>query len=289
MVIPSALYRKMGVNTQHLKVILNAKLIMDDRRPNTFQQIQRNTNNKPARFATIGTMLLSALMGLVFLVSFTVGRSYETKLTIYFSFYVTILASILIADFTSVLIDIRDNFIILPKPVNDKTFVVSRLLHIFIHVCKLVIPMILPAIVFILINRGITGITAFIFVILMVTLFTIFLINACYILILKITTPSKFQTIISYIQIAFAIVFFACYQLVPRLIDTAALSQYELSEHANIIFLPTYWFAGAWQQLYSWNSTLQLWIYLVLTIFVPLLSIWIVIKYLHHHSTGSFQ
>src|SRR4051794_16456894 len=108
--LPSAIYRKMGVNTQHLKVILNAKLTMDDRRPNTFQQIQRKRNNKPINLATLGTMLWSAVMGSVFLLSFMFGKSYETKFTIYFSFYVTILASILIADFTSVLIDIRDNF-----------------------------------------------------------------------------------------------------------------------------------------------------------------------------------
>jgi ABC-2 type transport system permease protein len=277
--LPSALYRKIGVNTQHLGVILNAKLIMDDRRPNTFQQIQRKRNNKPVSTATLGTMLWSAFMGLIFLLSFMFGKSYETKFTIYFSFYVTVLASILIADFTSVLIDIRDNFIILPKPVNDKTFVVSRLLHIFIHVCKMVIPMILPAVVYLIINKSIFSIIPFLFVTLMATLFTIFLINACYILILKIISPSKFQTIISYIQIVFAIVFYAGYQLVPRLIDTTSLSQYELSERSWIVFLPSYWFAGAWQQLYIWNNTFKLWMCLALTIVVPLSSIWIVIKY----------
>jgi hypothetical protein len=45
------------------------------------------------------------------------------------------------------------------------------------------------------------------------------------------------------------------------------------------MFLPTYWFAGAWQQLYTWNGSLQLWACLALTIIVPLFSIWIVIKY----------
>jgi hypothetical protein len=63
------------------------------------------------------------------------------------------------------------------------------------------------------------------------------------------------------------------------LIDEVAISKYELSEHSGIIFLPTYWFAGAWQQLYGWNNTFQLWICLALTIVIPLLSIWLVIKY----------
>src|SRR5262245_44440682 len=96
--LPSGLYRKMGINTEHLKVILNAKLIMDDRRPNTFQQIQTKKSNRPINSATLGTMLLALIMGLIFLTSFMIGETYETKLTIYFSFYITILASILIAD-----------------------------------------------------------------------------------------------------------------------------------------------------------------------------------------------
>jgi hypothetical protein len=139
--------------------------------------------------------------------------------------------------------------------------------------------MILPAIVFLILNKGVISIIPFLFVTLMATLFIIFLINACYILILKLTTPSKFQSIISYIQIAFAILFYAGYQLVPRLMDEISISQYEISEYAGIILLPTYWFAGAWQQLYGWDNTLQLWLCLTLTIMVPLLSIWIVIKY----------
>lgn len=276
---PSFLYKRMGVDTRHLKVILSAKLMMDDRRPNTFQQIQRKKNNKPVSYATIGTMILSAVMGLVFLASFLAGKTYETKFTIYFSFYVTVLASILIADFTNVLIDIRDNYIILPKPVTDKTFVVSRLLHIFIHVCKIVIPMILPAVVFLMINKNILSILPFLFVTLMATLFTVFLINSIYIIILKITTPARFQAIITYIQIIFAIVFYAGYQLVPRLIGSSFLSKFELSERKGIIFLPTYWFAGAWQQLYGWNNSFRLWICVILTIAVPAFSIWVVIKY----------
>jgi len=269
----------MGINTHHLEVILHAKLTMDDRRPNSFQQVQRRKNNKPISTATLGTMVLSAFMGLIFLVSFFVGNTYETKFTLYYSFYVAILASILIADFTSVLIDIRDNFIILPKPVSDQTFVASRLLHIFIHVCKLVLPMIIPCAVYIVINIGALALVPFLFVTLLATLFTIFLINACYILILKFTTPARFQSIISYIQIAFAVVFYASYQLVPRLINTTVLNKYEISNYKGIMFLPTFWFGGAWQQLYSWDGGLRSWLCLALTIIVPLLSIWIVIKY----------
>lgn len=276
--LPAGLYRKLGVDTNHLKAILTTKLIMDDRRPNTFQQIQKK-NTKPINFATLLTMLWSLIMGAVFLVSFYVGKNHITHFTVYFTFYVTILASILIADFTSVLIDIRDNYIILPKPVTDRTFVVSRLLHIFIHVCKLVIPMVLPGAVMVMYNTGITGLLLFLFIVLLATLFTIFLINACYIIILKVTTPVRFKNIISYIQIIFAVIFYAGFQLAPRMIDSDVLKSYDISDRNGIMALPTYWFAGAWQQLYAWDNTVKLWLCLALTLIVPVTSMWVVVKF----------
>ncbi|WP_153800274.1 hypothetical protein [Foetidibacter luteolus] len=277
--LPAPLYNKMGVNSRHLKAILGAKLTMDDRRPNTFQQLQRNRDSKPVKLATLVTMLWSALMGAFFLVSFRFGSNNETQLTTYFIFYIAILASVLIADFTSVLIDIRDNYIILPRPVSDKTFVLARLLHIAIHVCKMVLPMLLPGAIYMGLNYNAGGVAAFLLMAFMATLFTIFLINACYIFILKITTPEKFRNIISYIQIFFAVVFYAGFQLAPRLINMAALQGFDINQHQAAWLLPPYWFAGAWQQLYSFSGNARLLTCLALAIAVPPASTWVVIKY----------
>jgi hypothetical protein len=173
---------------------------MDDRRPNSIHQTRQKKQVKPISFATLGLMLFSVILGSIFLVSFAVGNDDITKLTIYFSFYIFVLASTLISDFTSVLIDVRDNMIILPKPINDKTFVLARLLHIIIHVSKIVIPMSLPGMILVGVVHGAGGLFPFIFLILSATLFTIFLINAMYILILRVTTPQKFKSIISYFR-----------------------------------------------------------------------------------------
>ena len=279
LLLPSALYRNMGVNIPHLKAILTTKLIMDDRRPNTIQQTQRKKQQKPVNSATLGTMFFSAILGATFLLSFTVGKDYLTQFTIYFTFYIFVLATTLITDFTSVLIDVRDNLIILPKPVNDKTFVLARLLHIIIHVSKLMLPMGLPGMIWIGIKEGIPGLLPFIFLILAATLFTIFLINALYLFILKITTPEKFKNIISYFQIFFAIFIYAGYQLVPRLVSKAALSDYSISSSQWAWLAPSYWFAGSWQFLRSFNFNSPLFICFILSIVVPVGSVWIVIKY----------
>ena len=214
--LPKKLYAGAGVNTVQLQSILSVKLMMDDRRPNTFQQTQQRKKEKQVSTATLGTMLVSAILGLMFLLVFGIGQNVVTQLTLYFSMFIFMLASTLIADFTSVLIDIRDNFIIMPKPVNDRTVVVARLLHIFIHICKLILPMTLPAFIYIIVKFGSAASLPFVLMVLLATMFTIFLINMVYIIILRITTPEKFKSIISYIQIAFAIIIYRIRYLILK-------------------------------------------------------------------------
>lgn len=279
LLLPSGLYRRMGVDIRHLKAILTAKLMMDDRRPNPIQQAKRTKSNKPVTAATLGIIFFTTIMGCVFLVSFAVGKDYITRLTIYFSFYIFVLASTLITDFTSVLIDIRDNMIILPKPINDKTFLLARLLHIMIHVSKMVLPLSIPAMIYMGIKEGMAGIFPFILLVPAATLFTIFLINALYVFILKVTTPEKFKNIISYFQIFFAIFFYGGYQLVPRLISKAALENHTVTSSAWACLTPPYWFAGSWTFLRYLDFSFPLPIYFLLSIALPAVSVWVVIKY----------
>jgi ABC-2 type transport system permease protein len=249
LLLPQQLYWRMGVNTNHLRAILATKLLMDDRRVPPMQQVQRKKKQRLPRFATIGTMFFSAIVGMLFLFAFSVGADYITQLGLYFSFYIFLLAAMLITDFTTVLIDVRDNLIILPKPVNDRTFLLARLLHIVTHVSKLVLPMSIPGMVYLGINEGAMGLLAFLLLVICATLFTVFLINAVYVVILQLTTPEKFKNIISYFQIIFAIVVYGAYQLLPRMFSAAFFNGYSLSHSRVAWLLPPYWFAAAWQYL----------------------------------------
>jgi ABC-2 type transport system permease protein len=278
--VASPLYKKMGVNLHQLRAILHTKLTMDDRRVSTLAQTSQRKRKKPVNMATIGTMFLSAVMGVLFLYTFSIGSERTTQLTFYFSMFFFMLASTLISDFTSVLIDARDTFIILPKPVNDKTFLVARLLHIFIHVCKIVLPMTLPGIIYLVIQDGILSGLVFLAVVLLVTIFAIFIINAVYILILKVTTPNRFRTIISYFQIFFAIAIYAGYQIFPRIIGRYDLEKFSFSPNSSIVYFPFYWFASAWKVLYTFHGNLTSFITAFLGISVPVISLYVVIKYL---------
>lgn len=278
--LPSAAYRIMGVNTKQLRSILQTKLTIDDRRPNTLQQTSYRKKDKPVTAATIGTMIVSALMGLLYLLAFSVGSNMITHLTVYFTFFFFMLSATLISDFTSVLIDVRDNFIILPKPVNDRTLMAARLLHIFIHICKLVLPMSIGGIVYMANETGLAGVLVFAVMLLFVTVFSIFFINALYILILRITTPARFQSIISYVQIFLAIAMYASYQILPSMLDEAGFQEFNIQSYPWSGAYPVYWFAACWKVLSTASGSTGEIIAASAGLLLPLLSLWLVIRYL---------
>jgi hypothetical protein len=141
-------------------------------------------------------------------------------------------------------------------------------------------PMSLPALVYLIYNYGIWGGCCFLLSLLLLTLFTIFFINALYIVILKITTPQRFQSIISYVQVIFAITIYASYQIIPRMMGKFENMNLDITSKPFIIYFPLYWFAGGWNFLYRFQGSLQESAAFVLSIIVPLVSVWVVIKYL---------
>lgn len=279
---PKRIYQKAGIDVPKLKSILVYKLLMDDRNPTSIQNLRnKNKTQKkdPSNISYIN-MFLNLVTGAFFMLVFLIGENHIIHLTLYFSIFIIFLSMMLISNFTSVLIDVRDNYIILPKPVNGETVVLARLLHIFIYMCKTILPLSIPAIVFISINENIiAGLLLFIIVI-FATLFSIFLISAVYIFILKITTPEKFKNIISYIQIVFAILIYAAYQLVPRLISKIGFENIDLDNIKWVILMPSYWFACLFNGIFTLNASKIEIIAALLGILVPILSIYLVIKYL---------
>ncbi len=275
------LYIKLGANLPQLKAILTYKLMMDDRRPNTFTQMrQQKKKDAIVSGQTLRTIFLSAVMGLLYLLAFLYSSDITSSLFIYFSMYMFMLASSLITDFTSVLIDIRDNFIIMPKPVSDRTVVLARLLHILIHVSKLVLPMAVPGIVFMVVSHGVWGGLVFLMMVIMATLFTIFIVNALYIIILRFTSATKFQNIIATFQIGFSIALSAFYQIGPRIVGNAKLGVINPQESMGILVAPPYWFAACWSTITGNNSGAIFYVLTAVALLLPLISIWVVVKYL---------
>jgi len=253
------LWLRLGVDVPQLLAILDVKLKMDDRRPNAYTHM-RQAKKKAQKNGSLAVMLVSFLMGVFYLIVFTVASNHLMQLFLWFSVFMVMLSITLISDFTSVLIDVKDNFVILPKPVNDKTVVVSRILHIMVHVSKIVVPLMLPAFVWLAVTQGL-AVLWFALLVFLLSIFSIFLINAVYLVALKLTTPARFKEILNYIQIIFSIIIFATYYLVPRLTRDLNLDDIDLRVLPWVNLVPTFWFAAAYTTVADGVYTLPMLLY----------------------------
>ena len=276
---PSALYRQWGIDTNQLALILRTKLTMDDRRPNTFQQTRAHQKKEGISNAMLGTMVMALVMGLVNLIVFAFGKDDITHLSFFFLAFMFLLASILITDFTSVLIDVRDNMILLPRPVNDRTILMAKLLHIIVHLNRVILPMSIPVIIYMVVEKDWWAAFSIFILIMLACFFAIFLVNAVYLMVLKMMSPEKFKSFIAWFQVGFVIFLYGGYQVFLRLTDRSDFQEFSLANNIPARFFPPYWFARAWTTMNGAGGTMG-WLWVVLILVASLGSIWAVIRYL---------
>lgn len=270
-------WRRLGVDVEQLRAILEVKLKMDDRRPSAYTQA-RQQKKKEIKNGSWGVIIMSFVMGIFYLYAFFIAKDHFLQMLIWFSLFMMMMSTTLIADFTSVLIDVKDNFVILPKPVNDKTVVVSRMMHIVIHISKIVVPMMLPVLVYLFFETGAISALWFVVLALLLCIFSIFLINAVYLIALQLTTPEKFKEILNWIQMGLSVLLFGIVYLAPRVMKDVNLAEVKLSDHTWLNLVPLTWFAAAWQAVTDGIYTPQFLIFIALSFIVPFVSLWLVIK-----------
>lgn len=274
----SSLWKRLGADVDQLGAILETKLIIDDRRP--ISNFKKHQGNKEVKNSSLTLVLLSLLFGLVSLVSF-MAPDYLFGMIIYYMSFTTLLCMTLISDFSSVLIDVKDNFIILPKPVSSRTLLLSRLLHIAIHLSKMVIPMSLPGIVYMAVVTGPLGALAMVLTQFLATSLCIFVINALYLLILKFTTMERFKDVISNIQVVFSVFVFALFYLGPRMVGDIKITGADILAKRYFYALPQLWFASLWNSLvYPHAQPRIVWVLGALGLVMPFVCVWLVIRYL---------
>jgi ABC-2 type transport system permease protein len=277
----SPIWKRLGVNPEHLDAILFVKLTMDDRRPNVYNRARQKKQKSEVSNSTWVTVLMSGFMGAVLLFVFKVCTDDMSGLSLFFLMFMVMLSITLMADFSHVLIDVKDNYIILPKPVNAQTVLMARLLHILIHLSKMVIPMSLPALIYMSIHAGIVGGLLYLLDVILATLICILLINAVYLIILKFTTAERFKDIIGGVQIAFSIVLFTLYMVVPQIMGSINISESSFLDKPYLYAAPPLWLASLWEVLrHPVGQPAVLWAMAAAALVLSPLSIWIVVRYL---------
>jgi len=271
---------KMGVDTDQLMLILGLKLMMDNRRPKGVFGRSSNKQIKAGGMQWL-TNIMTVIMGLLIGSVLWLSDAPYIAQTLYFVIFMFLMSLTMISDFTTVLIDVRDHYILLPRPVNDRTVAVSRILHISIYVLKLALLQALPALIFIGIKDGPLAVPLFFVQVLQVTFVSILMVNMVYLILMKLVSPQKFKDVISYFQIGFSIVIFATYYLLPKLINVSMLANISLLSHWWAYLLPPLWISALNELLIHPERSGAITAIMALAgLILPLVGLWLVAKVL---------
>ena len=262
-----------GADFTQLQAILKAKLTADFRRkPASMGGSKSNSFGLQIFFF--------ALMGLVIGIIIFSVKNILLCMTINFAFMIVMLTITFISEFTSVLFDQRDNYILLPRPINSRTILLARVIHIASYLGIIALPLSLFSTIFCFICYGWAGGLAYFVGILLCTLFTIFLANSFYLIMMKITSGEKFKDVIVYFQVFMAIMLFAGYQLLPRIFDSALVQSATIIIDWWTFLIPPVWLAGIVDWVSTPDAPLSSAMLGILGVVIPFVGLWIMVRFL---------
>jgi ABC-2 type transport system permease protein len=270
-------FLKKDVDFERLKIITETKLLMDRRR---VRVTMKQRSNKEPKNQLLMTQIVYAVFGLMigFLI-FKFNDNIRISMIFLHSYMLFMMAMTLITDFSSVMLDTADNQIILPRPVTSKTIFVARLVHILVYLLQFTVALAAFPIIFTFIVFGPLVGFATIGTLLLTVAFAVFLTYLLYALILRFSSEEKIKDIISWFQIFMTVFFAVGYQVLPRLINFDALKA-TIDIHWYSYLLPPVWMALTLEGISTLHFDGIHLIMLALTIVAPIITFWIMIKFL---------
>jgi hypothetical protein len=175
-------------------------------------------------------------------------QSVMLNFTIAYAVIMVMLATTLISEFTSVLFDHRDNQIILVRPVNNRTLLLSRLLHVQFYVMYIALALSAISTIVTIFKYGALTALFYLVGVLLCTWIALLFTTLFYFLISKFVSGERFKDIITYVQIFLAVVIMGGYQLLPRMMEVENITNFTMNIYVYTYFIPPAWLA-AWVQL----------------------------------------
>jgi ABC-2 type transport system permease protein len=229
----------LGGDFVQVEILLRTKLTLDFRNaPSAFQTSGRKKQTLMTQFffyAIYGLLLAAVVYSL---------NDLLLGLSIFFSVMVVLLAMTIISEFTTVIFDTRDNYILLPRPVNNRTLLLSRLLHIQFYMGYIALALSLFTAVVVAIKFHAIPLLLFLLSVGLSTWLTLIFTTFVYFMISKVVEGEKFKDIVTYAQVIMGILIFAGYQLLPRIMDANLLNNAVMKIHWWTYLFPPSWLAA---------------------------------------------
>lgn len=268
-------FEKSGVDYPVMRKILQVKLTMDGRRVPTLSN--KGAKEKEGNNNFIRSLWIYALTG-VFMIPFILMKNnYMFQMSIVFGIFVFMVMLLLISDFSSVLLDLRDKNTIMSKPVSNKTISTAKIIHIgvylfFITAALAGIPLIVS-----LVAHGIFFFLIFLVEIIFADVFVVAFTALIYLLVLRVFDGEKLKDVINYVQVAMILVITVGYQLVGQLFSFRLADITFTQAWWQFLLLPV-WFGAPFEVFLKGSTESSYLVLSGLAVAVPLISIMLYIR-----------
>lgn len=237
------IYESLGVDYDILHMILQIKLIMDGRRVSSVLVNNRKSTENESKnnymYLLAFNVFISIFIGLIM----ASGMSALININIVIGANLFMMVSFMISDFSAVLLDVKEKNILLPKPIDSKTFNAAKLTHICIYLIGISLSLnLIPTIIGTL-KYGVIFFPIFVIENILLTLIVIVITALLYTLVLKFFDGEKLKDVINYFQILLAFLFTFGYQLFSRVFRFEGMKTEYVPKvwHALV---PSMWFAA---------------------------------------------
>lgn len=271
------LFERFGVDYDIMRKILQVKLILDGRRVPTIMNNNSSENKKEGN-SFMKSLRFYILLGLILIPFVISNQNYLFQMSFLFGILMFMMMTILISDFSSVLLDLRDKDIILSKPVDGKTLSAAKTVHIMIYMFFITFSFTGPALIVSLFRNGFLFFIIFLLSIILMDLLIVALTALLYLLILKFFDGEKLKDIINYVQIILTIALSIGYQLIGRLFDFSDIMNIDFVPKWWQYLIPSMWFGGTFELILNNNYSSHIISFSALALIVPMLTIIIYVK-----------
>ncbi|MBC5995186.1 hypothetical protein EAI30_14895 [Romboutsia ilealis] len=262
------IYTKLGVDYNIMRLIIQAKLTLDCRRVPTISEASVEGNEKNYFYSSL---FVYSILGVTFLPIILMSIDPRIKMSIYFSCFMILLLTVLISDFSSVILDVNDKDIIGIRGVQPRTLNAAKTTHIFIYIFMLS----LAISGFSLLASLRFGMKYFLLLFLSIVLVDILMIiitAIMYLIILKLFKGEKLKDMLNIFQICFLLLFTIGYQFIARSFDFMHTDIVYDQSWWNVLFIPM-WFSSNFS-IIDGKSLDSIGIVLsILSIVVPIISL----------------
>src|SRR5699024_1872246 len=273
------LFQRLNIDYPAMRNIVEVKLMMDTRRTPT---IFAGSKKKESSNQFIKSLFIYMLYSLI-LLPFIWGDAYMMQMSIVFGITMFLLMTTMIADFSAVLLDVRDTTILHTKPIDDRTINAAKMVHVIVYITMLTLAFTIIPIIFMIAVQGILFTILFFIEMMLLVLFIIACTSLAYIIVLRFFSGDQLKDLINYIQILLSLGVIIGYQLVIHSFD---LTRFDVEYVFKIwhLLMPSLWFGAPFEWILHHNTSPSVLILSALVLIVPLTAI-----YLYYHFMPTFE